>query len=326
MYFLRFYYFKALYILLPLVIIIVALHWWLRRATVYRYSLVSVLHSYKMKTHPSRIIFSFLRVLTLFVLALLIAKPQLVDNRSTIQVEGIDIVLALDLSGSMGLFDFEDDDRSRIDVAKDEAIRFIEKRQNDAIGLVIFAQDALSRVPLTTDRSLLKKVIEELRIGIIDQNGTKLATAIVTAANRLKHSKANSKVMILLTDGVPTGDNLDPAVAIKIAQKFGIKIYTIGIGARDDKIMYDIFGRGFQMQVNKKLLREIAQQTGGQFFMVSDARDMRTIYETIDQLETTKMEVPVFSKYFDIFMPFVFVLIILLLIELLFSTLVWFSV
>ncbi len=326
MYFLRFYYFDALYFLLPLVFVIAALHWWLRQPTVYRYSLVSALRRYKMKTHPSRILFSVLRFITLFVLALLIAKPQLVDNRSKIKVEGIDIALVLDVSGSMQFADFDDDERSRLDVAKDEAIRFIEKRQNDAIGLVIFAKDSLSRAPLTTDKPLLKKIVEELKIGVINPDGTKLSTAIVTAANRLKHSKAKSKVMILLTDGEPSEDDLDPSVAIEIAKKFGIKIYTVGIGNKDGKVGYDIFGRMLRIRVNKKLLQEIAQQTGGKFFMASDARDMRTIYDTIDRLETSKMEVPVFSKYYDIFMPFVFGLICLLFIELLLSTLVWFSI
>lgn len=327
MFFLRFFYAKALYILFPLVFAIVLLRWRLRRPIIFRYSLASVLYSSNvMHSHLSRTIFFLLRFISLMLLAFLIAKPQLVDERSKVKVEGIDIVLVLDVSGSMQLSDFEDDNRSRVEVAKDEAVRFIKKRQNDAIGLVIFAQDALSRAPLTMDKLLLKEIVQDLKIGIINPDGTKLATAIVTAVNRLKNSKAKSKVMILLTDGEPSEDDLDSSVAIEVAKKFGIKIYTVGIGSKEDRVGYDIFGRMLRVRVNKELLQTIARETGGQFFMASDARDMRSIYNTIDKLETTKMEVPIFSKYYDIFMPFIFVLIGLLLFELILSIFVWFGI
>src|SRR5581483_365846 len=179
---------------------------------VYRYSLTSTIkHNYDVGKHPHRSIIYGIRLLILCLLALVISKPQLVDVRSKVPIEGIDIVLVLDVSGSMQFQDYKDDVRSRFDVAKAEAVRFIEKRDHDALGVVLFGKDTVSRCPITADKQLLKQIVDELKLGVIDPDGTMLITGIVTAANRLKHSSAKSKVMIVLTDGEPSEGDLDPS-------------------------------------------------------------------------------------------------------------------
>ncbi len=326
-YFLRFGHLSILYWLIPLLLIIICIKKWIPKAF-YEYPLVSLLAKLKKTRAPThKKIFSLLRIIVLALLAFLIAKPQLVDNRSNIIVDGIDIMLVLDISGSMQFQDYDDDQRSRIQVAKDEALRFVNKRANDAIGLVIFGKDALSRVPLTLDKKIINSLISSLEIGIIDPDGTVLSTAIITAANRLKNSKAKSKIMIVLTDGAPSENDTDPSLAIELAQKMEIKIYTVGIGSDEEQfIMHPLYGLIPKPKINKTLLTKIAQETGGKFFLARNSKDMRAIYDTIDSLEKTTHETSLFNKYYDIFIPFVWGIIFLLLVELLLSTTIWFGI
>jgi Ca-activated chloride channel family protein len=318
----------VLYWLVPCILGAVILRLKLVKTPVYRYSLASYLNLHGMTSaHWYPKLFFLIRLFVLSILAFLIAKPQLVDTRSSVRVEGIDIMLVLDVSGSMSFQDYEDDRRSRLEVAKDEAIRFIQKRANDAIGVVIFGKDVMSRAPLTLDKSILKQVVGALEIGIIDPDGTLLSTAILTAANRLKQSKATSKVMILLTDGTPSEGDADPALALEIAQKLGIKIYTVGIGSDEDQyFMHPLYGMVPKPKVNKALLQKIARQTGGTFFLARSSQDMRVIYDTIDSLERTVQDASVFSKYYDIFIPFVWMLLLVLLIQLICASFIWFGV
>lgn len=269
-----------------------------------------------------------LRLCVLFILAVLMCRPQWVDSRSQVKTEGIDMALVLDVSGSMALNDF-DDQRMRIDVAKDEAIRFVKNRTNDAIALILFAQSAISRVPLTFDKSLLINAIKELQVGIIDHTGTRLATGILTAVNRLKRSTAASKVMIVLTDGEPTADEIKITDALEAAKLLGIKIYTVGIGSPEDKKVYRQSGMFLQVEVvpgiKTAILEQIAEQTGGKFFIVSDAKGMRSMYDTIDTLERSQLSMPLFSRYYDIFIPYVWIVLGILFVELLLSTYMWFG-
>jgi len=268
-----------------------------------------------------------MRLLLLIGLAFLIGKPQLVDPRSNITVEGIDIVLVLDASGSMQLQDYSDDKRSRFDIAKEEAIRFIQKRENDPIGLVIFGNDAISRCPLTLDKTILTTMLDDLKLGVVNPDGTMLSTAILTGVNRLKNSKAKSKIVIALTDGEPSENDLDPRIAIEVAKKLGVKIYTIGIGTDEQQYMnHPFYGVIVMPKVNRKLLTMVAKKTGGEFFLAKDEKDMRMVYEKIDALEKTEYETDMYSNYFDWFMPFLWVIIIICFLELLLSTFVWFSI
>lgn len=312
---------------IPLLIVALFAHYKLRRTLYYRYSLGQQLASEKLASHhPYKKLFYFIRLAILVALAFAIAKPQMVDSRSNIIIDGIDIMVVLDASGSMQLQDYGDTKHSRFDVAKKEAIRFIEKRTNDAIGLVLFGKDALSRCPLTMDKKIVRQMIDTLQIGDIDPNGTVLATGMITGINRLKQSKAKSKIMILLTDGEPSAEDMDPGAAIEIAKTLGIKIYTIGIGSdQDDVILHPMYGPIVKPKVNAALLKQIARATNGRFFMAHNARDMRSIYDTIDRLEKTKHEAPLYSRYYDIFTPIVLGIILLLLIQQLLATFVWFG-
>jgi len=324
-YFLRFAQLSFLYVLVPLLGLLVWLRKHYHKPVLYQYSLATELYNNRVvSTHPYKKIFYALRFLILLLLAFLIAKPQWVDSRSKVPVEGIDIVLVLDVSGSMQFQDY--DNRSRVDVAKEEAIRFIKKREYDALGLVIFGKDAVSRCPITLDRTLLKTIVDELNIGVVDPVGTMLITAMITAANRLKHSQAKSKVMIVLTDGEPSEGDMDPSLAVEVAKRLGIKIYTIGIGSeKNEMLMHPLYGLIAKPKVNKELLTDVAEKTGGHYFMAHNAGDMRHIYDTIDLLEKTEHEVPVFSKYYDMFTPFIFMTIGLVILEIVLSSFIWFA-
>lgn len=294
---------------------------------VYRYSLASDIkkNSY-IPTHPHKKILYAVRFLMLAIVAIAIGKLQLVDVRSKVPIQGIDIVLVLDVSGSMQFQDYEDDTRSRFDVAKAEAIHFIKKRYHDALGLVLFGKDTVSRCPITSDKQLLEEIVRDLSLGVIDSDGTMLITGMVTAANRLKHSAAKSKIMILLTDGSPSEGDIDVSVGIDIAKKLGIKVYTIGIGSEEEQLfMHPLYGFITKPKVNKQLLTAIANATGGHYFMAASAGDMRRVYDTIDTLEKTDHEVPVFSIYYDLFFTCIMSITILFLCELLLSTFIWFS-
>lgn len=312
-------------ILVGIIFLVIIARRFLHKTVVYRYSLGYSLKKKSIVTHIHKKVFYFLRLLVLLLLAIVIAKFQIVDSRSKIPLSGIDIVLVLDVSGSMQFRDYDDDERSRFDVAKAEAIRFIEKRTNDALGLVLFGKDTVSRCPITFDKQMLKDMVDELKLGVIDSDGTMLITGIVTAANRLKHSQAASKVMIVLTDGEPSEGDMDPSVGIDVAKKLGIKIYTVGIGSEQEQVfMHPLYGVVAKPKVNKNLLTKVASETGGHYFLARNAGDMRRIYDTIDTLEKTEHEVPMFSLYYDLLIPFVAVIMGLLFFELLLSTYVWF--
>lgn len=319
---------RVLYVLIPLLGIITVYRYWYFKPIMYRYSMVQKLFNDGLlrTSHYGKKIISLLRFASLLILAFLVAKPQRADNKSLIKAEGIDIVLALDVSGSMQMQNFSDDNRSRIEIAKDEAIRFINKRTNDAIGLVLFANDSLSRCPVTYDKKMVRDIVKDTHLGILNTDGTVLATAIVTAANRLKHSQAASKIIVLLTDGQPSEKDINPAVALEIAQKFDIKIYTIGIGNdQDEAFFHPMYGRVIVPRINTELLSYIAQKTGGKFFLARNAADMRSIYDTIDSLEKREYETPIYQKVHDIFMPFAWGVLGLLGAEIIASTLIWYG-
>lgn len=327
-YFLRFANYTAWYWIIPLLLLVLIIKRYWTTCAYYLYPLAATLAARGQTAAPThKKVFALVRIITLALLAFLIGKPQLVDYHSQVSIDGIDIMLALDVSGSMQFQDYTDDARSRLAVAKDEALRFVNKRTNDNIGLVIFGKDALSRVPLTLDKQLINKLTGSLEIGVIDPDGTVLATAIITAANRLKNSTAKSKIIILLTDGAPSEHDTDPDLAIELAQEMGIKIYTVGIGSDEDQFfMHPLYGMIPKPKINKPLLTKIAQKTGGKFFLARNAKDMRTIYDTIDALEKTNHETSLYNKFYDIFIPIVWITIALLCAELLLSTTIWFGI
>lgn len=303
--------------------------WFYYKSAYMSYSLVTAIKKSGITAaHWHKTIPFMLRTLLLLILLLLAARAQRVYNQSVINAHGIDIMMVLDVSGSMQCFDDMKDKRTRFEVAKAEGINFIEKRTSDQIGLVMFGKDAVSRCPLTLDKIMLKDLLSSIQLGDIDPDGTVLSIAISMAARRLQSSKASSKVMIVLTDGEPTpGLDVQPAVAINLAKKLGIKIYTIGVGGEHGGLWYDpMFGiRQMGFRLNKELLQQIATQTGGKFFLAQRPEDINAIYTTIDELEKTEYQAPIFTHYHDLVIPLVCVAFILFFVELCATTFVWFK-
>ncbi|MBM3887046.1 VWA domain-containing protein, partial [Candidatus Dependentiae bacterium] len=200
-----------------------------------------------------------------------------------------------------------------------EAIRFVEKRTSDPIGLVLFGADAISRCPLTLDKAVLKDIIGSVELGIIDPNATALGTGLAVAVNRLKNSKAKSRVIVLLTDGVPSpeAERIDPVHAIDLAKQLGIKVYTVGIGGESGmSYVQTHFGVQSQhMLLNVTLLEKIAKETGGQFFRAKNPADMRAIYDKIDKLEKTEIETSLFNNYYEAFLHFIWLVFLLIALE-----------
>jgi Ca-activated chloride channel family protein len=266
----------------------------------------------------------FLRLCSLALLIFIIGRPQTVDDRSSVNVQGIPMELAIDISGSMQCFDDLRDRRSRLDIAKKEAIRFIEKRTNDPIGIVFFAGDVLSRCPLTLDKNILKEIVASARIGDVDPNGTQLSTGLAMAVSRLRLSDSKNKVAILLTDGLPNNDELSVDAAIAIAQKFCVKVYTIGVGSEDGGFIQHAFGIGrADAQPDMNILEKIASETGGKAFHAHNSEEMRAIYDTIDSLEKTEIETNMFHNYHEIFMPFLLLVLGLIFLESFLRFIIW---
>lgn len=316
----------ALYVGVPLLLLVAWYRWFQYQPVTYVYPLADFL-----RTHPStkklyaQPLLFVVRLVLLAILLLLVAQPQLVDRSSQLPVEGRDIVLVLDMSGSMQCFDDQNDRRTRFEVARTEAVRFVGKREHDALGLVIFGRGSLTRCPLTFDKKILRRILDELEFGLINPQGTFLATAMVTAANRLKQSSAESKVMILLTDGSPQEDPIPVEAALDMIKKLGIKVYAIGVGDEQGGLIdHPWFGLVSQGVIyNAELLAHIAQESGGAFFEARKPADMRRIYDQIDALETSAHEVPAFSRYTEWFLPFAWSALMLAGLELVLAQFLW---
>jgi Ca-activated chloride channel homolog len=241
-----------------------------------------------------------LMAIALFIIAL--ARPQSISDKQNISTEGIDIVLELDLSGSMLAEDFNP---NRIEAAKQVASEFIDGRTNDRIGLVVFSAESFTQCPLTTDYPVLKNLLRDVKNGMI-ADGTAIGLAIANGVNRLKDSKAKSKVMILLTDGVNNRGEIDPITAARIAATYGIRIYTVGVGAQGEA-PYPVqtpFGVRRQMipvDLDEKVLTQVAEMTGGKYYRATDNRKLKAIYKEIDQLERTKIDVTAYKRYSELY-------------------------
>lgn len=298
----------VLYITSAVIIGIILMRYFVYRPVTYKHSLGDFIATQAPSAAILHMVYNGIYVIILIALALLMARPQISSERHIIAIDGIDIVVALDVSGSMDTHDFADDDRSRFEVARAEAVRFVEKRVNDAIGVVLFGADALSRCPLTTDKEMLQKLLKEVKLGMVPIDGTVIGKGMLTAANRLKSTHGKSKVLILLTDGTPTPEHdIDIEKVLQIIKTLGIRVYAIGIGSEKQGYMFHpLYGYIPAPSVNKDLLTHIAHETGGHYFLVTDAADMRRIYDEIDTLETVRHEVPVMRQWHDIYLPITF--------------------
>ena len=262
-----------------------------------------------------------IKALGVTALILALARPQSSFGDSRQSVEGVDIMLALDISGSMRAEDFKPN--NRLYVAKEVIRKFIDGRESDRLGLVVFARRSFTQCPLTTDYELLKSLLDRVDFGMVEDK-TAIGLAIANAANRLRESTAKSKIIILLTDGVNNVDDLSPIDAAKAAAALGIKIYAIGAGRPGlvDMPIDDMFGRRYikqESEIDEASLKQIAQISGGQFYRAKDETTLKEIYDQISKLERTKIEVHRFYRYTELFGQFLIIGLVLLLGELLLS-------
>ncbi len=243
------------------------------------------------------------KILALLLLAIVIARPQSVSKGQDVNTEGIDIILALDISGSMRAQDFKPD---RAEAAKRVAAEFIDLRPNDRIGVVLFAKQAFTQCPLTVDHAILLELIEGIQVGLVDPDNTAIGQALGVSLNRLKATESKSRVVILLTDG-ENNYGQPPTTLAEAAQAMGVRVYTIGVGTKGTAPYpgTDMFGRTRYQQVkvsiDEDLLTEIANATGGKYFRATDDKKLRTIFQEIDKMEKTKVEVRAFRRYAELF-------------------------
>jgi len=261
-------------------------------------SSISGLDGQSWRTWLAKIL-PILKLISFISLVIAISRPQTMLSEEEIKAEGIDIIVAMDVSTSMLAEDFRP---NRIEVSKSLAIEFVGKRQYDRIGLVVFAGEAFTQCPLTTDHEILINFLARLQCGML-QDGTAIGMGLSSAVNRLKDSESKSKIIILLTDGVSNMGYIDPMTAADIASKFGIKVYTIGIGSNGRTKSANGFGSGgfrfgtVRGELDEELLKEIAGKTGGKYYRADTAEALNTIYEEIDTLEKTEIETSVINRY-----------------------------
>lgn len=313
--------FLLLLLLLPLLFLATKSH-----RTAVRYSSLDALRSAhrSLQLHPRLILLS-LRTLALTSLILALARPQEGKKFSEILTEGVDIVMALDTSGSMAAEDFQINSRrvNRLEVVRNVVSDFVKKRSNDRIGLVVFGEEAFTQCPLTLDHGIVLDFLQNLEIAMAG-NATAVGSAIGVAVNRMKDLKAKSRIIILLTDGRSNAGDLAPVKAAELAQSLGIKVYTIGVGTRGEA-PYPVegpFGKSYQMipaDLDEETLESIAKLTAAKYYRATDREELQKIYDEIDQLEKTEVKLKEYSEYYERFSIFLMIGLGLLGLELILS-------
>ena len=265
-----------------------------------------------------------LRLLAIILIIAAIARPQTMFDEQNAEGEGVDIVLCIDVSGSMTAQDLTP---NRLEAAKNVAIDFVNKRLTDRIAIVIFSGESFTQCPLTTDHDVLISAIENIRNGLLE-DGTAIGSGLGTSVDRLRTSKSKSKVVILLTDGENNGGLIDPQTAKEIAKAFQIKVYTIGVGTDGyapqpvNTPMGVVMQQG-KVSIDEKLLKEIAKETGGKYFRAKDNAGLSGIYDEINSLEKSKVEISTRTRYTEKFFPFVLAALALLFLEMLLKFMVF---
>ena len=268
--------------------------------------------SFSLKLRHSLIL---LRVLVIALLVMAMARPQAGEKGEEILTEGVDIILAIDVSSSMKAEDFKP--KNRLHVAKQVVADFIRGRKNDRLGMVVFAAKSFTQCPLTLDYGILLNFLDQVEIGIIE-DGTAIGMAIANCVNRLRDSEAKSKVVILLTDGINNRGEIDPITAAKTAKAMGVKIYTVGAGKRGSALYPvddPIFGRRYvrmPVEIDEETLREIAHVTGAQYFRATDGEALAKIYHEIGEMEKTEIKTKEYIRYTELFWYFLLPAMILL--------------
>ncbi len=272
--------------------------------------------SWRVRLRP---VLFVLRLITLSALIVALARPQSSNVTETMDSDGgIDIVLSLDVSGSMLAEDLQP---NRIEAAKKLAIEFVDQRPSDRIGMVIFSGESFTQCPITIDHTVLKQQIEGVESGVL-VDGTAIGDGLATAVDRIRNAKGTSKVVILLTDGVNNMGNIGPETALEIAKAFKVRVYTIGLGTMGEAPMpvQTPMGMTKQMvkvEIDEPLLRKIAGETGGKYYRATSNTKLSTIYKEIDKLEKTKVDINSFKHYAELFFPFALIAIVCLVLEIL---------
>jgi len=257
-----------------------------------------------------------LRLLSLACIIVALARPQTRNDEELVSGEGVDIVLCIDVSGSMMAQDFTP---NRLEAAKEVASTFVDSRPTDRIGLVIFSGESFTQCPVTTDKNILKSQIYNIQSGLLE-DGTAIGSGLATSVDRLKSSKSKSKVVILLTDGENNGGMIDPSTAKEIAKSVGVKVYTIGVGTEGSAPVPVQTPGGIVMQreqvnIDEKLLTQIAGETGGKYFRAKDNATLKGIYTEIDKLEKSRVEVTALRRFNEKFFPLAIGSIFFLMLE-----------
>jgi Ca-activated chloride channel family protein len=268
--------------------------------------------------HLLRHLIFFLRMLVIALVIIVIARPQSTNRWQDVTTEGIDIMIALDISSSMLAQDLRPD---RLEASKNVAIEFVSGRETDRMGLVVYSGESFTQCPLTSDHAVLINLFKDIHSGMIE-DGTAIGLGLANAVSRLKDSKAKSKVIILLTDGVNNRGAIAPLTAAEIAKTFGIRVYTIGVGTRGMapvpvQTPYGTRYQNAKVEIDEATLRQIAEVTDGRYFRATDNEKLREIYHEIDQMEKTKIDVREFSKKEEQYMRFGLLATVLFMIEIL---------
>lgn len=309
------------YILIGLVIIpfMVFLYFlkWKKKIPVINYSNTEIFNELKptLKERLEDVPF-ILRIIAIALLIIAAARPQTFSSGENIYTEGIDVAMVLDISGSMLAEDFKP---NRLEAAKNVIDEFVSGRTTDKIGLVIFAKESFTQCPLTIDYQVLRGLLTEIKSGMIE-DGTAIGNAIANGVNRLKESSAKSKVLILLTDGVNNSGEIDPITAAQIARQFNIRIYTVGVGTVGQApYPFDTpFGKRYQMvpvEIDEEVLKNVADITGGKYFRATGNKKLEEIYQEIDKLEKTKVEITSYRQATELFYSWVLIGLLLLITE-----------
>lgn len=309
---------------LTLLLILPIYFWWHRKSTstqnpTFRLSSTKGLNSTQKPWRVKLLSFMLpLRLICLAAIIVVMARPQSSNVNELMDSDGIDIVLSLDVSGSMLAEDLKP---NRIEASKEVAAQFIKERPTDRIGLVVFSGESFTQCPITIDHNVLLEQLKTIKSGML-LDGTAIGMGLATAVDRLRNSKAKSKIIILLTDGVNNTGLIDPATALEIAKAFKIRVYCIGAGTRGEAPYPVQTPMGIQKQmvpveIDEALLKNIAQQTGGKYFRATNNNSLRAIYKEINAMEKSKIEIQSFKHYTELFLPFGILALIALLLELL---------
>lgn len=304
----------GLLILLPLLVV---LHYRKKATTSAPLALSTTREIKKSRSWKTRLmpLPFWLRIFALGVLIIAMARPRSSFTERTTDGQGIDMVLCFDISGSMTETDFGP---NRLEAAKKVADDFVRTREGDRIGVVIFSNISFTLTPITTDYNMVLQQIRQISSGYLEEEGTAIGSGLATSIDRLRYSKAKSKVVILLTDGMDFGGKISPDIATAMAKTYGIKVYTIGIGSNRTVDDNDPLGQGTRtLDFNPTLLKNIARQTGGQYFQAGDNKTLEKVYESIGKLEKSDVKITTYNRYEEKYMPFLLTALVLLTVELL---------